>query len=814
MVKTSPIINAFNAGEWSNLLGGRTDIEGYKASSFVLENFIPSIQGPAIRRAGTGFVRPVKYGTTTKARLVPFVKSRKDAVQIEFGDGYCRFFVNNSAVVTGTPTTISGVTAANPVVVSSTGHGYTNGTEVFVSGISGMMELNNRWFVVAGATANTYELTTIHGDTVDGSGYSAYLSGGQADTPYEIASPYTGAQLDDAFGLDYVQTGNVIYITDRSGVIAPQKLSRESPTDWTFETFDPDDGPWRFIGSTGATVYASAASGNITITASASIFKAGHVGSIFRIDQEIITSTNEWETGVAYTAGQYVRSEGKEYKAATTGTSGTSIPAHTTGTVTDGGVEWEYSSPAYGIARITAQSGTSCDATVITTMPQTVVGAGNATTLWRKAAWSNARGYPTCVSFFRERLVFGRKQEINMSVAGNFDSFAIDYAGEVLSESAISQPIQSSEANEIVGLAEGSSLLAVTEGAEFIVNVQTDSSPLGPNNIKISKQTSYGSAEVRPIRVGENVLFVQASQQKMRSISYDFQVDNFVAPDMTVRAPGIMGNGVVQLARQKEPYEIIWSVRKDGQLLIFTFDQTQQVRAWARCIIGGTNAVVESVSVVPTSDGLRDEITIIVARTINGATRRYIENLMPEYSALDAQAEAKYADSLLTYSGTTAQTIYGFDHLEGETLGVLGDGASFPDVIVSNGEVALADPVTKAQIGLKYAARYASNRSNAAGNDGTGQGKTKRITDVVFRVVNTLGGRSGPSEANMDEIPGLNYRAPAVPMGTPPTLVTGDVHLSWPGGYETDARIWYVNSSMYPATIAAIMPQVSVSEAR
>lgn len=816
MAKASPIINALNAGEWSDLLDGRTDIDGYSASAYVMENFIPAIQGPAIRRAGTGFVRQVK-DSTDRTWLVPFIKSRDVAYQIEFGDSYCRFYFDRSPVLTGTTTSITGATAANPVVVTSAGHGYSNGDEVFITGVAGMTEINGRWFIVANATASTYELTTIHGDNVDGTGYTAYTSGGTADTPYEISSPYSAAALtssDGTFNLDFVQSGDVIYITDRAGALAPRKLSRTSVTSWAFSVLDPGQGPWLPINGTTTTIYASAATGSITLTASSSIFTADDVGSIIRVDQEIITATDPWETDTAYTAGDYVRSEGKEYKAATTGTSGTSIPAHTSGTVTDGGVEWEYISPGYGVARIIAQAGTTATADVITTFPQTLIGSGNASELWRLGAWSDANGYPTCVTFFRERLCFGQVQDLHFSVAGSFEDFSIDSFGEILTESAITTTVQSSEANEIVGVTEGAVLIVNTIGSEFVVDAQSASSPFGPNNLKVSRQGAYGAKPIRPIRVGESVLFVQASGRKVRSMQYEFQVDNFVAPDMTVRAEHILRPTVQQLARQEEPYQTLWGVRSDGQLLSFAFDQSQQVRAWARHKLGGTSAVVESVSVIPSPNGDRDEVWLIVSRTINGATRRYVEYIQPEYMSGEDKEDSKYADAMLTYDGSAATTVYGFDHLEGETVGVLADGAATPDVVVSNGEVTIDDAASVQQIGLRYSSKYATNRIDAGAAEGTSQAKTKRITDCAFRVINTLDGRAGPDEDHLDDIPDLTYRAPATPMDSAPGLFTGDALLSWPSGYETNARIWFVTDGMFPATLAAIMPQVSTFESR
>jgi len=814
--KASPIINALNAGEWSPLLDGRTDIQGYSASAFKMENFIPSIQGPAIKRGGTGFIRQVK-DSTDRTWLVPFIRSRSTAYQIEFGELYCRFYQNRSAVVTGSPDGITGATSANPVVITSTGHSFVDGDDVFIYDVIGMTELNGRWFKVANKTANTYELTTIHGTNVDGTGYTTYSVGGQGDKPYEIVSPYSAAALatsDGELNIDFVQTGDILYITDRSGVLAPRKLSRTSTTSWAFTELDPDTGPWLDINPTTATLYASARTGSVTLTASTSVFVADDIGSLIRLDQEVLTSSEPWVTGTAYTSGDYVRSEGKEYKATNSSTSGTDIPAHTRGTVSDGGVQWEYASPGYGIARITAQGGTTATATVLTTLPQTLVGSGNATTIWRKGAWSDANGYPTCATFYRERLTFGQSQNLYFSKTADFENFSVDDFGEVVTESSISVTVQSSEANEIVSLTEGATLIVNTVGAEFSVDAPATSQPFGPNNIRVSPQTAYGSKPVRSIRIGESVLFLQASGRKVRSIQYSFDVDNFVAPDMTVRAAHIAAPSITGMVRQEEPYQSLWAMRSDGGLLSFAFDQTQQVRAWARHPIGGTDAKVESVSVIPSTDGFRDDVWLIVSRTINGATRRYIEFIQEEYAEGDAQEDAKYGDSMLTYDSTAATTVYGFDHLEGEVVGILADGASSPDVAVSGGEVTIANAASVQQIGLRFTATYGTNRIDAGAADGTAQGKTKRITDCSFRVINTLGGQAGPSKTNADDIPDLTYRAPATLMGSAPALFTGDALLSWPSGYETDGRIYYINNSMFPAIVAAIMPQVVTQEAR
>jgi hypothetical protein len=70
---------------------------------------------------------------------------------------------------------ISGATAANPVVVTATAHGYTNGDIVKIANVVGMVQLNSRAFVVANITTNSFELKGVNGTN-----YSAYVSGGDS----------------------------------------------------------------------------------------------------------------------------------------------------------------------------------------------------------------------------------------------------------------------------------------------------------------------------------------------------------------------------------------------------------------------------------------------------------------------------------------------------------------------------------------------------------------------------------------------------------------------------------------------------------
>jgi hypothetical protein len=177
----------------------------------------------------------------------------------------------------------------------------------------------------------------------------------------------------------------------------------------------------------------------------------------------------------------------------------------------------------------------------------------------------------------------------------------------------------------------------------------------------------------------------------------------------------------------------------------------------------------------------------------------------------DAQSSQFYLDSGLTYSGAPATTISGLGHLEGQTVDILSDGAPHPQRVVTGGAITLQRSASVVQVGLPCPCFYRSMRIDSGAQDGTAQGKTKRIHKAVLRFLNTGGGSYGGSENALDD---LQFRTAADPMGAAVPLFTGDKVVSWPDGYNTDAYMIYTNTQPTAATLVALMPQVQTQDAR
>jgi len=215
--------------------------------------------------------------------------------------------------------------------------------------------------------------------------------------------------------------------------------------------------------------------------------------------------------------------------------------------------------------------------------------------------------------------------------------------------------------------------------------------------------------------------------------------------------------------------------------------------------------VVESVAVIP-GDLNEDQVWLIVKRTVNGATVRYVEYLTP-IDFGNNTSDAFYVDSGLTYSGSPATTISGLNHLEGETVTILADGAAHADKTVSSGAVTLDRSASQVHVGLGYTSTLRTMRIEGGSVDGVSQGKVKRIHDVTVRLYETVGAKVGASASATDVIP---FRSSADPMDQALGLYTGDKTIEFDNGYDTDGFVTVVQDQPLPLTLLGIYARLEV----
>lgn len=227
--------HSFSAGEWAPALNARVDLQKYHAGAALLRNFFVDYRGGASTRTGTKYILQC-FKSATAVRLIPFQASFTVSYVLEFGDLYIRFY-NNGAAVLETAIALTAATAASPAVFTKNAHGLQNGDWIFTSLFAGgtWSTINNKYYIVAARTANTFQLTTLAGVALNTPTLGTWSAGSVARV-YTLTSPYTAAELPL---LKYAQNVNILVICHPNH--APYVLTLVSAASWTLAaiTFGP-----------------------------------------------------------------------------------------------------------------------------------------------------------------------------------------------------------------------------------------------------------------------------------------------------------------------------------------------------------------------------------------------------------------------------------------------------------------------------------------------------------------------------------------------------------------------------------------------
>lgn len=224
---SQPVIQtSFNSGEWAPALNARVDLTKYHSGAALLRNFFVDYRGGASTRPGTKYILRC-LSSSSQVRLIPFQASFSVTYILEFGNGYIRFFTNGSPVLEPAKA-ITGITQANPGVITSAGHGFFNNEWVYVANVGGMTQVNGGYYIVANSAANTFQLFDTNGVALNTTAYTAYTTGGTVARVYTLASPYTSADLTQ---LKFAQNVTDLILCQPNYV--PYKLSLITAANWT-----------------------------------------------------------------------------------------------------------------------------------------------------------------------------------------------------------------------------------------------------------------------------------------------------------------------------------------------------------------------------------------------------------------------------------------------------------------------------------------------------------------------------------------------------------------------------------------------------
>ena len=876
-----PALVAFNRGRISKLALARTDFKRTALSAEIQTNWRPRTLGSMMLRPGYGYIGSTMNNAA--AINMPFVFARDDTARIELTNNAMRVWVNDAlvtrAAVTAAVTNgnfdadLTGWTDLDGAGATSAwlAGGYMSligAVNAFAKrrqqvtvdqvGVRHALDIiieRGPVLIRVGSTAGGDEYiteTTLRTGShslaftptgnfyIDLFSYNAYAS---LVTSINVASAgamylATSWAESDLYKLRWDQSGDIIYVACDGQ--RQKQIERRATDSWSVVTYQSDDGPFRVQNVSGVTITPSAISGDITLTASASLFSSGHVGALFRLTQSgqsetvTITGANQFSNPIRVTgidaarqfaiilSGTWAATVTLQYSVGSPGawvdaTSGTftanigisyddtldnqiiyyrvgvKTGNYTSGTVT---ATLSYSAGSQtGIARITGYtSATVVNAAVLTSFATTA-----ATSDWSESYWSGYRGYPTSTSFYEGRLWWAGKDRIWGSVSDSFYSHDDTTEGD---SGPISRSIGSGPVDKIHWLIPVQRLIVGAEGSIWSARSSSFDEPLTPTNFNLKDVSTQGAAPVLACKIDGSAVFCQRSGTRIYEAAYDGNSYDYGVTELTGHVPEVGEPGIIRMVVQRQPETRIHIVRSDGTAAIMTLDKQEEVN----CLTDEeTNGFIEDVCVLPGT--IEDSVYYIVRRTINGATVRFHEK-----HALESECQGgplnKQMDAFVTGTGS----VTGLSHLEGQSVEVWGDGVYMGSGTVSGGAVA---GLTAASwvAGLTYEARYKSTKL-AYGVDetrGTALCEKKRVNQLGIIALNMhpLALRYGPDFTTMDQMPQVENAA-VVDSNAIWTHFDQET-FEFPGDWDTDSRLCLKAVAPFPVTLLAAVVELETN---
>lgn len=327
--------------------------------------------------------------------------------------------------------------------------------------------------------------------------------------------------------------------------------------------------------------------------------------------------------------------------------------------------------------------------------------------------FTGADDYPSCVMIYEMRLFFANTNNEPQTIWGSKSGDYDDMTTGATDDDALKYTIGSEQANAIRWLSSGKVLIIGTLGGGFSLSSGSDITPLTPTNVVVKRETTFGSIAIVPKKIGNYVYYVQRNARTIREFAYSWEIDEYEALDMTLLAEHITKSGLVDIDYQQSPYNILWCVRSDGVLATLTRQIKQEVMGWSRQL---TDGYYESVAVIP-GDGTDDEVWVIVRRTIDGSTKRYIEYLMPTDFGTE-QEDCFFVDSGLTLDDP--KTISGATQAKPVVITATAHGFSDGDIVIIRGVIGMTElNKKKFKVANKTADTFELNNTDDEDIDGT-----------------------------------------------------------------------------------------------
>lgn len=337
------------------------------------------------------------------------------------------------------------------------------------------------------------------------------------------------------------------------------------------------------------------------------------------------------------------------------------------------------------------------------------------------APWGDAEN-PGCISFYSGRMIlggtFGGPVGIWASKPREYRNFDLGDSSAQVATDALYLPLD--KHGELVWLKGNKQLFAGLDTGEHVVYGQ--GGVITGNNAQTEQHSTYGSARIQPQVVNEEIAYVDTRGSKVRLMDYNSDSQTMNSFDISFIAEHLTEHDIIELRYGSSKLGSMYMPTINGELLICWIDKGQKTYGWTQHDTQG-----QIISITLLKEFGRDVPWIAVTR----GGKLFVERLRI--------GQDIYMDSHASRVELVPTTVFpDFDHLEGETVQVLLDGAVHPDVVVAAGGIVNTDyPGLECFAGLGFTPEIQTLPEMEELKDGTTRAHMKRYSEVDIHLINS-----------------------------------------------------------------------------
>jgi len=603
----------------------------------------------------------------------------------------------------------------------------------------------------------------------------------------------TGTVSSDPLGWSYAQTGDLLVLVHRSGLVNPIVISRTTDL-----------------------------SGNFVFTCNSFITPTLNPPALLSIPDYIKIPFSDPNTDS--TNNLQISSATKGAIATLTASSARFLPSDIGSYfLLDNGAT---STPPTLICRITAVGGgggsLQATATVFIEEVQGAYPISTNTNFWYQSAWGGRRGYPRTVVVFENRLMFGGDPAFPDTIWASEQYYFAQLGRQLIfnktttydykrTSGGTNEPfeftVSSNTVDNISWVTASRNLQFGTLSKEYVVTSGADAS-INRLNVSITPQSFHGSSAVAPVSSDFRTYFVSRDGKSIIEFGYSAENGSYITRNISTLADDIIYKEINDRSSRFTKLQwqpsigTLWCLTSNNRLYGCTIDLTSGVVAWHRHTLEGVT--VYDIVTRPSNNGDDDHLYAWVSHedSVNNTLIIRVKAVEPFEASTLFSASTREEDipvyldlgGKLTLGAPDVTFPTQQNYADGLTVMVLADdGTIYENIVCTGGDIVLPSPHTSIIWGIPYIGTIELLTPEVGPNELlSSTGDILRIDRATIGLYKTWSGRYGSNGTLFDfEIPNT-------------AEFTGKIKVDIPASPDIDTHIKIESKAPFPLAITGI----------